>query len=259
MILLLENFVQPQFVLNELIDDNFQYLNYRIQLEMLAIVTATLIKYRQHHYENLTKISKEILPMLVSNRRELRHGALECFTMIFSYFNSYRPISLAVLETNASMKLLFTLIESVSHEAFNALRFRLQRNLLPSLTDEGNITPGLVCDATTMNDPDVKFILLVTNPAATPQPLTNNDLPPAPPHRIPSNNNKALQLAIPTVITSKTNPNDLVRHCSISLSSSSPLKPIDQQFYRQACLSNNPPRDTCPYLNWALARKRLGA
>ena len=180
---------------------------------MLAIVTATLIKYRQQQYESLMKLSKEILPMLVSNRRELRHGALECFTMICSYFNSYKPISITVLETNSSIKLLFTLVENVSFDASNALRFRLQRNLLPSLTDEGNITPGLVCDEATMHDPDAKFILLVTTPALTPQPLTANDLPPPPPHRTISNNSKLSQLAaIPSLGPTKNVPTDGVCH-----------------------------------------------
>ncbi|CAF4563115.1 unnamed protein product, partial [Rotaria magnacalcarata] len=80
-----ENFVQPQLILNELIEENFERFNYRIQLEMLAIVTATLLKYRQHNYDNLAKTAKNLLPMLISNRRELRHGAIECFTVIFSY------------------------------------------------------------------------------------------------------------------------------------------------------------------------------
>lgn len=182
---------------------------------MLAIVTATLIKYRQKPYENLAKISKEILPMLVSNRRELRHGALECFTMICSYFNNYKPISLTVLDTNSSIKLLFTLIENVSIDASNALRFRLQRNLLPSLTDEGNITPGLVCDGTTMNDPDAKFILIVTNPSLTPQPVTSNDFPPPlpPSHsRTSTTNSKLSHLTIPSIGSTKTNAPDAVSH-----------------------------------------------
>ena len=99
--------------------------------------------------------------MLTSNRRELRHGAMECFTVICSYFNSYKLITSTTIETNQSIKLLLSLIDNLSYDASNALRFRLQRNLLPSLTDEGNITPGLVCDSTTANDPDAKFILTV--------------------------------------------------------------------------------------------------
>jgi hypothetical protein len=176
---------------------------------MLAIVTATLIKYRQHHFENLTKISKSFFPMLISNRRELRHGALECFTVICSYFNTYKPITLSILETNQSIKLLLSLIENLSFEALNALRFRLQRNSLPLLTDEGNITPGLVCDSTTMNDLDAKFILLVNTPAPTPQP-TATPVELLPSTKMTSTTNKLLQLAMPfAAATTKTN--DTVR------------------------------------------------
>ncbi|CAF4713645.1 unnamed protein product, partial [Rotaria sp. Silwood1] len=212
LILLLENFVQPQLILNELIDDNFERYNYRIQLEMLAILTATLLKYRQHHYDNLTKLSKYLLPMLISNRRELRHGAIECFTVICSYFNTYKPITLSIFETNQSIKLILTLVENLSYEALNALRFRLQRNSLPSLTDEGNITPGLVCDSTTMNDLDAKFILLVNNTTSTPQPppTTATSVEPASTKATPTNN-KLLQLAMPFAeTTTKTNINDTV-------------------------------------------------
>ncbi|CAF4656427.1 unnamed protein product, partial [Rotaria magnacalcarata] len=73
------------------------------------------------------------------------------------------PLTSTAIETNPSIKLVLSLIENLSYDALNAFRFRLQRNLLPSLTDEGNITPGLVCDSTTANDPDAKFILLVSN------------------------------------------------------------------------------------------------
>jgi len=182
---------------------------------MLAIMTATLLKYRQHHYDNLIKISKYFLPLLISNRRELRHGAIECFTVICSYFNTYKPITLSVIETNQSIKLLFSLIENLSYDAFNALRFRLQRNLLPSLTDEGNITPGLVCDSMTMNDPDAKFILLVNTPAPTPQPSTATTIAepssPTTSTKLPSTNNKLLQLTMPLAAsTSKTTTNDVV-------------------------------------------------
>jgi hypothetical protein len=195
---------------------------------MLAILTATLLKYRQQHYDNLSKISKYFLPLLISNRRELRHGAIECFTVICSYFNTYKPITSSVLETNPSIKLLFSLIENLSYEASNALRFRLLRNSLPSLTEEGNITPGLVCDSTTTNDPDAKFILLVNTPVPAPSPPAPSPPPPLPPPPPPtatvepsspassakttSTNNKLLQLAMPFVgPTIKTNTNDAVR------------------------------------------------
>lgn len=173
---------------------------------MLAIITATLLKFRQHPYDNLTKMSKTLLPMLLSNRRELRHGAIECFTVICSYFNSYKPITSVVTETNPSIKLVFSIIESSSYDALNALRFRLQRNSLPLLTDEGNITPGLVCDSTTTNDPDAKFILLANNPVATPQ------TPSSASTRITSTSNtKLLQLAMPLVESKpKTSNSDTV-------------------------------------------------
>ncbi|CAF0795206.1 unnamed protein product [Rotaria sordida] len=225
LILLLENFVQPQLILNELIDDNFERYNYRIQLEMLAIITATLLKYRQHNYDNLTKLSKYLLPMLISNRRELRHGAIECFTVICSYFNTYKPITLSIIETNQSIKLVLTLIENLSSDALNALRFRLQRNLLPLLTDEGNITPGLVCDSTTLNDIDAKFILLVNNTISTPQPTTATSVEPPSSTKI-TPTNKLLQLPMPfaeTTTTTKTNIDDAVmRNHEIP-----PLKPSD--------------------------------
>lgn len=148
--------------------------------------------------------------MLVSNRRELRHGAMECFTVICTYFNAFKPLSLIIIETNQSIKLLLSLIESLSYDASNALRFRLQRNLLPSLTDEGNITPGLVCDATTSNDPDAKFILLVNNnnSVQTPQSTASHESTPV--TRFSANNTKLLQLAMPFA-AKKTNTNDKVR------------------------------------------------
>ncbi|CAF1505256.1 unnamed protein product [Adineta steineri] len=125
-IILLGNFVHPQMVLNELIDDQFQYYNYRIQLELLAIVTATLIKHRQHHYDSISSIYKHLLPMLVSNRRELRHGAMECFTVICTYFNAYKPLTSTMIDTNQSIKLVLSLIDKLSYDASHALRFRLQ-------------------------------------------------------------------------------------------------------------------------------------
>jgi hypothetical protein len=183
---------------------------------MLAIVTATLLKYRQHHYENLPAVSKHFLPMLTSNRRELRHGAIECFTVICSYFNTYKPLTSAIFETNQPIKLLLSLIENSSHEASNALRFRLQRNCLPSLTDEGNITPGLVCDSTTLNDPDSKFILLVNTPAPTPTVLEQPTPPLSPSIKTTSTNNKLLQLAMPfAASTAKIITNEAVRFFSI--------------------------------------------
>ncbi|CAF4820808.1 unnamed protein product [Rotaria sp. Silwood1] len=214
-ILLLESFVHPQLILNELIDDHFQYYNYRIQLELLAIVTATFLKNRQHNYDNISNLNKHLLPMLISNRRELRHGAMECFTVICIYFNDYKPLTSIIIEKNQSIKLVLSSIENLSHDALNAFRFRLQRNLLPSLTDEGNITPGLVCDATTVNDLDAKFILLANN--------NNNAIQTAQSEishetksvqssssKIPTNNNnKLLQLAMP-LVEKKTNTNDTV-------------------------------------------------
>ncbi len=208
----MENFVHPQLILNELIDDQFQYYNYRIQLELLAIATATLIKHRQHHYDTLPNTYKQLLPMLTSNRRELRHGAIECFTVICTYYNSFKPLTLSIIETNQSIKLVLSLVENLSSDALNALRFRLQRNSLPSLTDEGNITPGLVCDSTTINDPDAKFILLVNTPVQTPQPITTVE-PSSPPiqTKMAPTNNKLLQLAMPLAAsTTKTNVNDVV-------------------------------------------------
>ncbi len=177
---------------------------------MLAIVTATLLKYRQYHYDNLSKISNHFLPLLISNRRELRHGAIECFTVICSYFNTYQPITLTTLETNQSIKLLFSTIDNLSsEEALNALRFRLLRNSLPSLTGKGNITPGLVCDSTTINDPDSKFILLVNNPTPTPQTAETAVESPLSSSKMTPTNNKLLPLSIPFT-ASKTNANDTV-------------------------------------------------
>ena len=225
LILLLESFVQPQLILNELIDNQFQYYNYRIQLELLAITTATIIKHRQYHYDNLPNIYKQLLPMLTSNRRELRHGAMECFTVICTYFNSFKSLTSTSIESNQSIKLMLTLIETTSYDASNALRFRLQRNVLPSLTDEGNITPGLVCDATTTNDPDAKFILLVSgnnnsnsNSAVyTPQSSANHETTSVASSstKPTTTTNKLLQLAMPFA-TKKPNTNDKVRsRCSV--------------------------------------------
>jgi hypothetical protein len=144
--------------------------------------------------------------MLTSNRRELRHGAMECFTVICTYFNAYKTITSTVIETNQSIKLLLSLIENSSYDASNALRFRLQRNLLPSLTDEGNITPGLVCDSTTMNDPDAKYILSANNNNSASTVSHESATSP----KISPNNNKLLQLAMPFA-EKKTNTNDTVR------------------------------------------------
>ena len=159
LILLLERFVHPHVVLRELIDDHFPSYNYRIQLELLAIVTATFVKYRQYQQENLVHLYQYVLPLLVSTRRELRHGAMECCTVLCAYLNAYKPLTLPIIETHAAIGSLLASVERLSLEASSALRFRLQRNLLPALTDDGNITPGLVCDAATMHDPDAAFIL----------------------------------------------------------------------------------------------------
>jgi hypothetical protein len=116
-----------------------------------------------------------------------------------------------MIETNQSIKLILSLVENLSYDASNALRFRIQRNLLPSLTEEGNITPGLVCDSTTINDPDAKFILLANNnnSVQTPQSSTNHETTPVR-RTSTSNNNKLLQLAMPFA-AKKTNTNDKVR------------------------------------------------
>jgi hypothetical protein len=153
--------------------------------------------------------------MLTSNRRELRHGAIECFTVICTYYNSFKPLTLSIIETNQSIKLVLSLVENISSDALNALRFRLQRNLLPSLTEEGNITPGLVCDPTTVNDPDAKFIVFVNNNNTliqTPQTSTNHETTSAQPPttKVSSNNSKLLQLAMPFA-AKRTNTNDKVR------------------------------------------------
>lgn len=191
LILLLSNFVQPQVILNELIDEHFQTFNYRVQLEILAILTAILLKYRQYKYENLLTLSNNLYSMLISNRRELRHGALECFTVICSYFNNYQPIKNIVEFENENLmiKKIFSSIENLSQDALDALRFRLQRNLLPLLTDEGNITPGLVCDSTTNNDTDAKFILLFQTSSATPQPTSEKSPQPVELKQNNNNNN----------------------------------------------------------------------
>lgn len=181
-------------------------MNYRIQLEILAIVTATFLKNRHQRYDNIANLNKYLLPMLISNRRELRHGAMECFTVICVYLNSFKPLTSANMESNQSIKLILLLIENLSHDALNAFRFRLQRNLLPSLTDEGNITPGLVCDSTTTNDPDAKYILLVSSnknsSVQTPQSTTSNDsssIPSSSSSLLSANNSKLLQFAMPFV------------------------------------------------------------
>ncbi len=158
--------------------------------------------------------------MLMSNRRELRHGAMECFTVICAYYNSFKPMTLNVIETNQSIKLVLSLIDSTSHDASNALRFRLQRNVLPSLTDEGNITPGLVCDATTTNDPDAKFILLVNNNStvSTPQSVASQEASfiQTPSAKFPTNSSKLLQLPMP-LAAKKTNTNDKVRSNEVNM------------------------------------------
>lgn len=184
---------------------------------MLAIVTATLLKYSQHHYDNLIKTSKDLMPMLVSNRRELRHGAIECFTVICGYFNTYKPMTSTILDTNPSIKLVLSFIENLSNDALNALRFRLQRNSLPSLTDEGNITPGLVCDTAAMNDPDVKFILLASNQVSTPHLATTTATAVEPPPASASTKRKSIDIkGLPLTIenveptTTKSNTNDAV-------------------------------------------------
>jgi hypothetical protein len=147
--------------------------------------------------------------MLVSNRRELRHGAMECFTVICTYFNAYKPLTSTMIETNQSIKLVLSLVDKLSYDASSALRFRLQRNLFPSLTDEGNITPGLVCDSTTMNDPDAKFILLANNNTPIKKSLSATSHESSSP-KISTNNSKLLQLAMPFA-AKKTNTNDTVR------------------------------------------------
>ena len=151
-VVLLGSFVHPQLIFNELIDDQVQYYNYRVQLELLAIVTAVLLKYRQQNYDSLHRTYKYLLPMLVSDRRELRHGAMECFTVICAYFNNYKPFTSKIMDINQSIKSILSSIENLSVDALHAFRFRLQRNLLSSLTDDGNITPGLICDTSTKDD-----------------------------------------------------------------------------------------------------------
>jgi hypothetical protein len=152
--------------------------------------------------------------MLISNRRELRHGAMECFTVICTYYNSFKPLTLNVIETNQSIKLVLSLIESTSLDASNALRFRLQRNVLPSLTEEGNITPGLVCDSTTSNDPDAKFILLVNNnnSVSTPQSTASQETTfiQSSSTKLSTNSSRLLQLPMP-LATKKIDTNDKVR------------------------------------------------
>ncbi|UJR15557.1 hypothetical protein I4U23_002496 [Adineta vaga] len=233
LILLLGNFVHPQIILNELIDEQFQYYSYRIQLELLAIVTATLIKHRQHHYDSISNVYKHLLPMLVSNRRELRHGAMECFTVICTYFNAYKPLTSTMIETNQSIKLVLSLIDKLSYDASNALRFRLQRNLFPSLTDEGNITPGLVCDSTTMNDPDAKFIALAnsSNTARTPHSASSHD---SSPMKMSPTNSKLLQLAMPFAAKKANTQETIMRSREIP-----PLKPPTVEYDSHRYTNNN--------------------
>ena len=140
---------------------------------------------------------------------------MECFTAICSQFNAYQPITIKTMESNASIQFLLSSVEHLSYEASHALRFRLQRNLLPALTEEGNITPGLVCSAHPVSDPDVRFILSVNkNSVSTPQSVRSSDIgsvePPIAPAKIPANNSKLLQMAMPFA-TKKTNTNDEVR------------------------------------------------
>jgi hypothetical protein len=134
---------------------------------------------------------------------------MECFTVICTYFNAYKPLTSTMIETNQSIKLVLSLVDKLSYDASSALRFRLQRNLFPSLTDEGNITPGLVCDSTTMNDPDAKFILLANNNTPIKKPLSATSHESSSP-KISTNNSKLLQLAMPFA-AKKTNTNDTVR------------------------------------------------
>lgn len=206
--LLLGNFVHPQVILQQLIDEHFLTFNYRIQLELLAIITAILIKYRQHNYENLPGIYQHLLPMLLSSRRELRHGAMECFTVFCTQMNSYKPITIGTMDSNTAIQLFLSNLEQISYEASHAFRFRLQRNLLPTLTDEGNITPGLSCASNPTNDPDIRFIVSAsTNPLSTPQ-STQSSIEPSPiPTKIPVNNNKLLLFAMP-LVTKKTGEDD---------------------------------------------------
>ena len=202
--LLLGNFVHPQVILQHLIDEHFLTYNYRIQLELLAIITAILIKYRQHTYENLPGIYQHLLPMLLSNRRELRHGAMECFAVLCTHMNSYKPITIGTMESNSSIQLLLSNIEQLSYDASHAFRFRLLRNVLPTLTDVGNVTPGLSCGSNPSDDPDVRFILsATTNPLSTPQ-STQSSVEPSPiPPKLPATNNKLLLFAMP-LVTKKT-------------------------------------------------------
>ena len=209
------NFVQPQLILQELIDGRFITYNYRIQLEILAISTATLIKYRQQRYEALPKLYPHLLSLLVSDRRELRHGAMECFTAICAQLNSYQPLTIRTMESNASIQALLAGVDHLSYEASHALRFRLQRNLLPALTEEGNITPGLVCTAHPASDADVRYILSVSKTSvSTPQSVRSSDLgtiEPSPvPTKMPANNSKLLQMAMPFA-TKKSSTNEEVR------------------------------------------------
>jgi hypothetical protein len=149
-------------ILQQLIDDHFPRYTYRIQLELLAITTAVFIKHRQYNYESLPNLYKHLLPMLLSDRRELRHGAMECLTVIAAYMNAFNVITETTIENNASIQTLIAYVEQFSLEAAYALRFRLQRNLLATLTDDGNIMPGLTFQTNPTDDPDIRFILLAT-------------------------------------------------------------------------------------------------
>ena len=214
MALLFGNFVQPQLILQDLIDEKFVNYHYRIQLEFLAIVTAILLRYHQHPYESLASLYQHLLPMLTSNRRELRHGAMECFTVICSYFNGYQPITPATFEKNESIQLFLSHVERLSTDAAAALRFRLQRNLLPTLTDEGNITPGLVFNANPVNDLDIQFILSVVRKSlSTPQSVHSVDstiTEQSSLAKFAPSNSKLLHLAMPFV-TNKSGTNKPVR------------------------------------------------
>lgn len=206
-------------ILQDLIDEQFVNYNYRIQLEFLAIVTASLLRFRQQHYDDLRNLSQPFLPMLISNRRELRHGAMECFTVICSYFNNYQPVTSLTLETNPSIRTFLSDIQHLSDDAFHAFRFRLQRNLSPTLTEEGNITPGLVFSANAPTDPDIQFILSAGRKSvSTPQSLQSMDTTISENDsslKFSSSNNKLLQLAMPFV-TNKPVRTLLLRSSSFS-------------------------------------------
>ena len=124
-------------------------------------------------------------------------------------------------ETNPLIKALFSSVENLSTEALNALRFRLLRNILPSLTGKGNITPGLVCDPSTTNDADAKFILQASSSNPTPRTTaTTTTTPlesPASSAKSTPASNKLLQLAMPfAASTTKTVANETVSFVSFS-------------------------------------------